>query len=149
MKHFLYLLPVAFLLVTSCSNRQKISSPDGKVSVQFRVAQHGIPVYCVKQDCKTVIDWSAMGVRTSEQDFNIGLRLLGVEKSGSTRTGMECMERGWRQPGKSCHRTAVHAHHGRTCRFHAGRLCFRESRHAADARSFYAHEPTGLVRMLL
>ena len=81
MKHFLYLLPVAFLLVTSCSNRQKISSPDGKVSVQFRVAQHGIPVYCVKQDCKTVIDWSAMGVRTSEQDFNIGLRLLGVEKS--------------------------------------------------------------------
>ena len=58
-----------------------VSSPDGGIEVFFRLTDEGIPQYRVMQDGAPVIEWSAMGLVTAEQDLTQGFRVLRTERS--------------------------------------------------------------------
>ncbi len=91
MKKLLYLLPVLAIVVSSCSRSTAISSPDGTLCVAFRLADNGCPQYCVEQDGKAVISWSALGLKCAEQDLTQGFAL----KSTDTRFCQDAWETVW------------------------------------------------------
>ncbi|MBO6074845.1 MAG: glycoside hydrolase family 97 protein [Paludibacteraceae bacterium] len=91
MKKLLYLLPVLAIVVSSCSRPTAISSPDGTLSVNFRLVDNGCPQYCVEQDGKTVIDWSALGLKCAEQDLTCGFALKSID----TRFYQDAWETVW------------------------------------------------------
>ena len=79
MKHVLSLL-AAMMLLMSC-NRQTISSPDGSLTLSFRLTEEGAPQYSVAQDGALVVDWSELGLRCAEQDLRAGFALAGTQKN--------------------------------------------------------------------
>ena len=78
MKRIFYLLMVMTLSV-SCSKQPKVSSPDGTIQLLFRLTDAGSPQYCVQQDDKLVIDWSALGLNCAEQDLTSDFTLQGFD----------------------------------------------------------------------
>lgn len=70
----------AMLCLVGC-NRVEMNSPDNSLRVSFRNASQGIPMYRVIQDGQTVIDWSALGFQTIDQDLSMGFKMLDCEKS--------------------------------------------------------------------
>ena len=91
MKKLLYLLPVLAIVVSSCSRSTAISSPDGTLRVAFRLADNGCPQYCVEQDGKAVISWSALGLKCAEQDLTQGFTLKSID----TRFFQDAWETVW------------------------------------------------------
>ncbi len=85
------LLTSLLLLLVGCSNRQNVQSPDGIVQIAFQNAMHGIPMYKVEQDGKTVLDWSALGLRTTVDgpDLTMGFKLLSIDHPASVDTQWE------------------------------------------------------------
>ena len=75
-KRLYYFLPLLMLMAASCSQQTKVSSPDGKTRVAFQLTDSGAPQYCVQQDGKTVIDWSALGLQATEQNLTNGFTVL-------------------------------------------------------------------------
>ena len=67
------LLLVLCTLTVGCT-QLNVSSPDGTLSVSFRLAEGGAPQYCVVQDEDTVLDWSYMGLECAEQDLRSGFK---------------------------------------------------------------------------
>lgn len=63
------LLPAAFV------SAQTISSPDGKLQVHLSMADNGCPQYSVTYDNVTVLEASALGLKTTLGDFTSGLTL--------------------------------------------------------------------------
>lgn len=68
---------LATLLLSACSQNTLVSSPDGKLSIGFRLTENGSPQYCVQQDGDTVISWSELGLQCVEQDLSCGFKFLG------------------------------------------------------------------------
>ena len=69
MKRFgLFLLSV--LLLTACSKKDCLTSPDGRMEVSFRLTEAGQPQYSVTQDGDTIIYWSALGLKTQEMNLD-------------------------------------------------------------------------------
>ena len=89
MKRFVTLTCLMLLLV-GCS-KQYVQSPDGSITVQFKNAPHGIPMYSVQMDGTTVIDWSALGLRTTtdEPDLSMGFQLLSIDRPATVDTQWE------------------------------------------------------------
>lgn len=63
---------LAMMLLNGCSKDSRVSSPDGKLCVGFRLTESGGPQYCVVQEDDTVINWSEMGLRCLEADLTTG-----------------------------------------------------------------------------
>jgi len=74
------------VLICSCDNRSAyethlISSPDGKISINFSLNEEGMPYYTVKYNDEDVIDTSSMGFEFKNQDpFNTGFEISDVEE---------------------------------------------------------------------
>lgn len=84
------LLFLAVCLLAGCS-KQYVQSPDGSIKVRFQNAFHGIPLYMVEQDGKTVIDWSALGLQTTmdEPDLRMGFKLISIDRPATVDTQWE------------------------------------------------------------
>ena len=54
------------------NRRERVTSPDGRTELTFRLTKDDAPEYCVKKDGKTVIDWSKMGFVTADEDLTRG-----------------------------------------------------------------------------
>ncbi len=79
MRRVVFLL-LCTLLMLSCGTKH-VSSPDGGIEVFFRLTDEGVPQYRAMQDGAPVIEWSAMGLVTAEQDLTQGFRVLRTERS--------------------------------------------------------------------
>lgn len=78
MKHFLPFLLISCLLTACCNNRE-VSSPNGALSIEFRLNDAGCPQYQVCQDGETIIDWSAVGFITKQTDLYTGFTITGID----------------------------------------------------------------------
>lgn len=80
MKRFIQLLFILiFFVVTSCSRKTEVASPDGSISLSFRLTEEGAPQYAVARDGETVIDWSALGLQCVGQDLTRHFALQGAD----------------------------------------------------------------------
>ena len=77
MKHLLPFLLLACTLI-GCSSEHQVSSPDGAVTLAFRLTEEGSPQYQVLDHDRLTIDWSAMGLVCEEEDLSTGFRLTGT-----------------------------------------------------------------------
>ena len=76
MKRLLYLLSVLFVCV-SC---HQVSSPNGSLTVRFRLTNSGEPEYRVARDGTTVINWSRLGLQCAELNLTNEFRIGSIEK---------------------------------------------------------------------
>ena len=81
----IYLLALTAFCLLSCS-RSVVESPDHSLLVSFRLNEKGSPLYCVQQDNKTVIDWSALGFSTEEADLTNGFTLVSQRQQSHSET---------------------------------------------------------------
>ena len=80
----LFPLFATLLIFTSC-NRVSVSSPEGHLSVSFRLARGGVPQYSVirhgsENRKDTLIRWSSLGLTAEEADLTKGFIMTGWEK---------------------------------------------------------------------
>lgn len=78
MKRILYLLPF-ILLLASCSQQPQISSPDGHITLTFRLSKAGEPQYSVSKNNTMLVQWSSLGMVCTEQDLTRGFEVIGTE----------------------------------------------------------------------
>ena len=80
MKRFIHSLFILYIfVVTSCSHTTEVASPDGSISLSFRLTEEGAPQYAVARDGETVIDWSALGLQCAGQDLTRNFALQGSD----------------------------------------------------------------------
>jgi len=77
---------LAFVVMTfcSCASRKpqpsgpaQVSSPDGRLTVEFQLAADGSPRYMIRADGQPVLRESRLGLVRADADFSRGLRWLG------------------------------------------------------------------------
>ncbi len=78
MKRIFYLLPL-LLLFAACNQQPQISSPNGQVTLTFRVNKSGVPQYSVSKNNTTLILWSSLGLACAEQDLTSGFEITDTE----------------------------------------------------------------------
>ena len=78
MKRIFYLLPFLLLFV-ACNQQPQISSPNGQVTLTFRVNKSGVPQYSVSKNNTTLILWSSLGLACAEQDLTSGFEITDTE----------------------------------------------------------------------
>ena len=78
MKRIFYLLPL-LLLFTACNQQPQISSPNGQLTLTFRVNKSGVPQYSVSKNNTTLILWSSLGLACAEQDLTSGFEITDTE----------------------------------------------------------------------
>ena len=78
MNRIFYLLPL-LLLFAACSQQPQISSPDGHVTLSFRLSKAGEPQYSVSKNNTMLVQWSALGLVCAEQDLTRGFEMTGTE----------------------------------------------------------------------
>ncbi len=78
MKRFWFVIFAALALV-GCK-QPSVSSPDGNMSVTFRVTREGVPQYAVLESGDTVIAWSNLGFRCAEEDMRSGWKIIGFSR---------------------------------------------------------------------
>ena len=75
-KFTLLLCPFFFL---ACQNRlPQLSSPDGELTVRFRLTSAGAPEYSLSRGSDSILLWSAMGLETEEKSLNSNFSLQSV-----------------------------------------------------------------------
>ena len=82
MKRYIYLL-LTVLLGVSCARQSRVASPDGTVSLSFRLTEWGEPRYCVTHDQAPVIDWSSLGLLAEQSDLTGNFKLTGIDRQSS------------------------------------------------------------------
>ena len=75
MKRVLFLCFIAFS-VASCHHCVLLQSPDGTISLDFRLDEKGTPAYQVIKDGELILDWSALGISSLEYDLTNGFSLI-------------------------------------------------------------------------
>ena len=78
MKRLIYFLPL-MLLFAACTQRPQISSPDGRVTLSFRLTKSGVPQYSVSKNNAMLIQWSALGLACTEHDLTGGFEIEETE----------------------------------------------------------------------
>lgn len=73
------LLIFPLVLLACSSSHTDLSSPDGKLSVCFRLTTDGVPEYSVCRDCDSVLLWSPLGLQTKEYTLNRGFTLCATK----------------------------------------------------------------------
>lgn len=58
-----------------------VTSPDGRLAVEFHLGDGAAPAYVVKRDGHVALAESRLGLRRDDEDFSRGLRLLGESPS--------------------------------------------------------------------
>ena len=74
-----FVLILLAVFVASCSRKTEVASPDGSISLSFRLTEEGAPQYAVARDGETVIDWSALGLQCVGQDLTRNFALQGAD----------------------------------------------------------------------
>ena len=74
-----FVLILLAVFVASCSRKTEVASPDGSISLLFRLTEEGAPQYAVARDGETVIDWSALGLQCVGQDLTRNFALQGAD----------------------------------------------------------------------
>lgn len=79
----LVLATVAVVLLVACGEKTTLSSPDGRIKLDFNVTSEGVPTYSLVFDDETIVEPSCLGIETLEREFASGLRVVDVEHSSS------------------------------------------------------------------
>ena len=80
MKRFAYsLITLLFIFITSCNRPPEVTSPDGSIQLTFRLTDNGAPQYAVVYDDAEVIDWSALGLMSIEQNLTDNFSLQSTD----------------------------------------------------------------------
>lgn len=74
-----FVLILLAVFVASCSRKTEVASPDGSISLSFRLTEEGAPQYAVARDGETVIDWSALGLQCVGHDLTRNFALQGAD----------------------------------------------------------------------
>jgi len=90
-KYVVFSLPVVFLMLQwSCTNtpkKQSVTSPNGHVTIDFKLNETGEPVYSVAFDGKPVIKPSGMGFEFKNQSaIGSDMELVSAESSSFSET---------------------------------------------------------------
>ena len=81
MKKMVPILALAFVLA-ACSPQTAVTSPDGRIAVQFALDASGVPSYRVDVDGKPFLMPSAMGLSSDDATLDRGAPALGREQRG-------------------------------------------------------------------
>lgn len=68
MKRILIICFIAFVMA-SCHHCAHLQSPDGTISLDFRLDEQGTPIYHVTKDGQLILDWSKLGIVSQEYDL--------------------------------------------------------------------------------
>ena len=77
----LFLAVVALVLLVSCAEKMTLSSPDGRIKLDFNLTAEGVPTYSLMFDDETIVEPSCLGVKTKECEYVAGLSVKSVEHS--------------------------------------------------------------------
>lgn len=82
MKHLkIFFLIMALVLVHGCGDKLfRVTSPDGRIKVEFGILPDGTAAYRVFHSDSLVIDRSRLGVVRQDEDFSAGMRLMSVSE---------------------------------------------------------------------
>lgn len=85
MKRIFFFLIIA-CMICSCTGKPELRSPSGNLQIHFRLSDSGSPAYCVMQGQDTLIAWSALGFKCTEQDLTQGFTLRGIRQRSYDET---------------------------------------------------------------
>ncbi|MFN2416854.1 MAG: glycoside hydrolase family 97 catalytic domain-containing protein [Pyrinomonadaceae bacterium] len=68
-----------------------VASPNGRVTVDFRLDAGGVPLYAIRLDGKPVLRESRLGLVRDDADFSKGLRLVSASRSEAVRDRYEIL----------------------------------------------------------
>ena len=81
---------ISFFLLVSCAPKTSVTSPDGRITVRFALAESGVPSYSVEVDGKPFLEPSVMGLLAEDMNLDSGFSLK------SSRVA--AVDESWRQP---------------------------------------------------
>ena len=81
---------VCALLAWACTPKTAVTSPDGRITVRFALAESGIPSYSVDVDGQPFVQPSLMGLVSEEAKLDSGFSLKSSRVSS--------VDKAWRQP---------------------------------------------------
>jgi len=73
------------------SKNVKLSSPDGRLAVEFHLNAEGAPRYAIQLDGKLVLPESRLGLLRDDADFSKGLQLASQSRTKSVRDRYEIL----------------------------------------------------------
>jgi alpha-glucosidase len=94
--------------LASEANDSQVASPDGRVSVEFRLDDDGSPRYSIRRDGQPVLQESRLGLVRDDADFTKGLRLVAVSPEESVADDYEILTAKRRLNRYRAHRKVFH-----------------------------------------
>jgi len=92
-RHAVLGIPILLLTTISATPAmaETVTSPDGRIAVEFLIDQHGAPRYAVRRDERVVLHPSRLGLDFADApDFAQGFRIADIERRDRDET--------WQQP---------------------------------------------------
>jgi alpha-glucosidase len=84
-------MPVGSVCVADDMTDERATSPDGRLSVEFRLDDRGSPRYSIQRDGKLVLQESQMGLLRDDADFTKDLRLVAASPVESVADDYEIL----------------------------------------------------------
>jgi hypothetical protein len=85
------LLPMAVLAAGATPPPDSVASPDGRLTVEFRLTSAGTPRYTIHREGRPVLLESRLGLVREDADFSAGLQLVGASKTAAVRDHYEVL----------------------------------------------------------
>ncbi len=80
-----------FVLLATGAMAAGVMSPDGRIAVEVRLAEGGVPVYEVRREGVVVLSESRLGLVKDDVDFSRGLKLTGESKAEAVEERYELL----------------------------------------------------------
>lgn len=80
MKHRFFIVIMAVLSLTACTNDTILYSPDGRIRVTFSINGNGVPHYSMAVNNQEIIETSSMGLEALETNLCSGFELVKVSR---------------------------------------------------------------------
>ena len=93
MKKILSIILAITVISCNSNNNKNLSSPDGKISLDFKI-ENGVAIYSVKKNNSTIVNDSEMGILFSDgTDLSSNLSVKVQAKNLLMKTGIQYMEK--------------------------------------------------------
>lgn len=103
---------ISMAVVTKCPASEakvgQLTSPNGRVYLDFRLDEGGAPRYSIRRDGKAVLQESRLGLVRSDADFTKGLRLVAASPAESVADDYEVLTAKRRLNRYRANRTVFH-----------------------------------------
>lgn len=82
----IFLLVCAVVMMVACQKPTSVTSPDGRITIQFALTDEGAPTYSVCRDGQTILSPSRLGFQLEDADLSKGFKLHASRLSSADET---------------------------------------------------------------